>query len=211
MEADRKMTDDGKITLMIVDDHPMVRDGLEMMLSARRIFKIVKTVACGQEAVAYIRENGIPDVVISDVRMQGMDGFETLAKIRRFYPDARVLLLAGMPTTEEVERARKAGAAGYMSKSARIEQLSEAVQEVANDPSFFAEDSFVPTPSILSPRETDVLRLLAQGLSREQIAEKLCISPETVKSRAKTMMIKLDVSNSAGAVHRGHELGILRA
>ena len=112
------MTDDGKITLMIVDDHPMVRDGLEMMLSARRIFKIVKTVACGQEAVAYIRENGIPDVVISDVRMQGMDGFETLAKIRRFYPDARVLLLAGMPTVEEVERARKAGAASGSEVSA---------------------------------------------------------------------------------------------
>ena len=82
---------------------------------------------------------------------------------------------------------------------------------MAHDPSFFAEDSFVPTPNILSPRETDVLRLLAAGLSREQIAEKLCISPETVKSRVKTMMLKLDVSNSAGAVHRGHELGILRA
>ena len=118
------MTDDGKITLMIVDDHPMVRDGLEMMLSARRIFRIVKTVASGPEAVAYVRENGIPDVVVSDVRMQGMDGFETLAKIRRFYPDARVLLLAGMPTTVVVERARWAGAAGYMSKSARIEQLA---------------------------------------------------------------------------------------
>ena len=205
------MTDDGKITLIIIDDHPMVRDGLEMMLSARRIFKIQKTFASGAEAVAYVKENGMPDVAISDVRMQGMDGFETLAKIRRFYPDARVMLLAGMPTKEEGQRARKAGAAGYMSKSARIEQLSEAVQEVALDPSFFAEDSFVPVPNILSPRETDVLRLLAEGLSREQIAERLCISPETVKSRAKTMMIKLDVSNSAGAVHRGHELGILRA
>ncbi len=205
------MSDDGKITLLIVDDHPMVRDGLRMMLTARRLFTVVATRASGQEAVSYVRENGVPDVIISDVRMQGLDGFETLAKIRRFYPHARVLLLAGMPTREEVERARQAGAAGYMSKSARIEQLAEAVQEVAHDPSFFAEDSFVPTPSILSPRETDVLRLLAAGLSREQIAEKLCISPETVKSRAKTMMIKLDVSNSAGAVHRGHELGILRA
>lgn len=205
------MSDDGKITLLIVDDHPMVRDGLRMMLTARRLFTVVATRASGQEAVAYVRENGVPDVIISDVRMQGLDGFETLSKIRRFYPHARVLLLAGMPTREEVERARQAGAAGYMSKSARIEQLAEAVQEVAHDPSFFAEDSFVPTPSILSPRETDVLRLLAAGLSREQIAEKLCISPETVKSRAKTMMIKLDVSNSAGAVHRGHELGILRA
>lgn len=211
MEAFQQMTDDKKITLIIIDDHPMVRDGLEIMLASRRIFKIVKTLASGQEAVAYIRGHGAPDVIISDVRMQGMDGFETLAKIKRFYPDARVLLLAGMPTMEEVERARKACAAGYMSKSARIEQLSDAVQEIAHDPSFFAEDSFVPEPRILSPRETDVLRLIAAGLSREQIAAKLCVSPETVKSRVKTLMIKLDVSNSAGAVHRGHELGILHA
>lgn len=205
------MKDETKITLMIVDDHPMVRDGLEMMLTARRIFKIVKTVATGFGAVEYVKKNGVPDVIISDVRMQGMDGFETLKKIRRLYPEARVLLLAGMPTTEEVEQARRDGAAGYMSKSAKIEQLAEAIQEVAHDPSFFAEDSFVPTPNILSPRETDVLRLIAAGLSREQIAAKLFISPETVKSRVKTMMIKLDVANSAGAVHRGHELGILRA
>ncbi len=209
--AKEKMTDSGQITLMIVDDHPMVRDGLEVMLSARRIFKVVKTVASGQEAVAYVRAEGVPDIVLSDVRMREMDGFETLAKIRRFFPGARVMLLAGMPTKDEVEKARKMGAAGYMSKSARIEQLAEAVQEAVHDPSFFAEDSFVPTPNILSPRETDVLRLLAEGLGREQIAERLCISPETVKSRVKTMMIKLDVPNAAGAVHRGHELGILRA
>ena len=210
MEAAKKMTDDGKITLMIIDDHPMVRDGLEMMLTARRIFKIVKTVACGQEAVAYIKENGIPDVVISDVRMQGMDGFETLAKIRRFYPNARVLLLAGMPTMEEVERARKAGAAGYMSKSADIERLSQAIQEIVEDPAFFAEDSFIPAPSILSPRELDVLRLMAKGLQREAVAAKLGIGSETVKSRTKTMMLKLDVSNAAQAISRAYELGILR-
>ena len=197
--------------VLIVDDEATNLKIADRVLSRSGIR--VTALESGQAMLDFLKENApsTPDLILLDTMMPGMDGFETLAKIRRFYPDARVLLLAGMPTVEEVERARKAGAAGYMSKSARIEQLSEAVQEVANDPSFFAEDSFVPTPSILSPRETDVLRLLAQGLSREQIAEKLCISPETVKSRAKTMMIKLDVSNSAGAVHRGHELGILRA
>lgn len=205
------MQDDGKITLMIIDDHPMVRDGLEMMLSARRIFKVVKTVASGAEALAHVKAEGVPDIILSDVRMREMDGFETMAKIRRFYPQARVLLLAGMPTVEEAERARKEGAAGYMSKSARIEQLAEAVQEAAHEKTFFAEDTFVPSANILSPRETEVLRCLAEGMNRDQIAKKLFISPETVKSRVKTMFIKLDVPNAAGAVHRGHELGILRA
>lgn len=209
--AEKQMTESGEITLIIIDDHPMVRDGLSVMLSARRIFKVVRTFSGGQEALAYIKANGTPDIIISDVRMRDMDGFETLEKIRRLYPEARVLLLAGMPAKDEVARARKAGAAGYMSKSAKIEQLAEAIQEAAHEPSFFAEDTFIPSPSLLSPRETDVLRLLAEGLNRDQIAKKLFISPETVKSRVRTLMIKMDATNAAGAVHRGHELGILNA
>lgn len=199
------------ITTIIVDDHPMVRDGLAVMLSARRIFDVVQVCGDAEEAIAYIRKNGCPDVVLSDVRMPGMDGFALIAKLHRFYPHARVLLLAGMPLREESERAKAGGAAGYMSKSADMDRLSQAIQEIAEDPGFFAEDSFMPSPSILSPRELDVLRLLAKGFQREGIAAKLCISPETVKSRIKTMMIKLDVSNATQAVSRAYELGILRA
>lgn len=205
------MTDSTHITVLIIDDHPMVRDGLEIMLCARRIFKVVKTVSGGEEALAFLKSEGCPDVILSDIRMQGMDGFATLQRLRRLYPRCRVLMLAGMPLKTEVEKARIMGAAGYMSKSANIDQLAKAIQEIVHDPGFFAEDSFVPSPNILSPRETEVLELLAQGMKREQIAEKLFISPETVKSRLKTMMIKLDVSNAPAAVHRGHELGILRA
>ena len=199
------------ITTLIVDDHPMVRDGLAVMLAARRIFKVEHTCSDGEEAVAYVRQHGCPDVILSDVRMPGMDGFEMIAKIRRFYPKARVLLLAGMPLKEESERARKLGAAGYMSKSADINRLSQAIQEIAEDPAFFAEDSFTPSPSILSPRELDVIRLLAKGFQRDAIAARLNISSETVKSRIKTLMLKLDVSNAVQAVSRAYELGILRA
>lgn len=199
------------ISIAIIDDHPMVLGGLEVMLAARRIFRVVKTFSSGEDALGFVRKSGCPDIVLCDIRMQGMDGFETLAKIKRFYPKARVLLLAGMPLAVEAERAKAMGAAGYMSKSSDIDRLARAIQEAAENPAFFAEDAFAPPPSILSPRETDVLHLLAQGLNRDEIAAKLCISPETVKSRVKTLMIKLDVPNAAGAVHRGHELGILRA
>ena len=78
------------ITTIIVDDHPMVRDGLAVMLSARRIFDVVQVCGDAEEAIAYIRKNGCPDVVLSDVRMPGMDGFAMIAKLHRFYPDARV-------------------------------------------------------------------------------------------------------------------------
>lgn len=200
------------IDVMIIDDHPLVLGGLEVMLSARRIFRVVKTVSSGEEAIAYVRRlSAPPDVILTDIRMPGMDGFEVLAKIRRIHPSARVLMLAGMPLREEAEKARKMKAAGYMSKSADIDQLAQSIQEIAENPTFFAEDSFVPSPTLLSPRETDVLRLLAEGLQRDAIAARLGISSETVKSRIKTLMIKLDASNAVQAVHRAHELGILRA
>lgn len=189
----------------------MVRDGLEVMLSARRIFKVVHCCANGEEAVGYVRDKGCPDIILSDVRMPVMNGFEMTEKLQRLHPGARVLLLAGMPLREESERAREARAAGYMSKSADIERLSQAIQEIVEDPGFFAEDSFIPAPSILSPRELDVLRLMAKGLQRDAVAAKLGIGSETVKSRTKTMMLKLDVSNAAQAISRAYELGILHA
>ena len=198
------------VTALIVDDHPMVRDGLAAMLAARKSVKVVQTCADGESAVAYVRSNGCPDIILSDVRKPGIDGFETIARLRRYHPKARVLLLAGMPLREECERAKSCGAAGYMSKSADIERLSQALQEIVEDPAFFAEDSFIPAPSILSPRELDVLRLMAKGLQREAVAAKLGIGSETVKSRTKTMMLKLDVSNAAQAISRAYELGILR-
>ena len=131
------MSDDGKITLLIVDDHPMVRDGLRMMLTARRLFTVVATRASGQEAVAYVRENGVPDVIISDVRMQGLDGFETLEgtklelpkqfdnttdenrplEVFRFYPDGGAsgkwnltLAVAGKDFAMEIGVAKLTGA-----------------------------------------------------------------------------------------------------
>lgn len=105
----------------------MVRDELAAMLAARKSVKVVQTCADGESAVAYVRSNGCPDIILSDVRMPGIDGFETIARLRRYHPRARVLLLAGMPLREECERAKSCGAAGYMSKSADIDRLVQAI------------------------------------------------------------------------------------
>ena len=199
------------VTALIVDDHPMVRDGLAAMLAARKSVQVVQTCADGESAIAYVRSNGCPDIVLSDVRMPGIDGFEAIARLRRYHPKARVLLLAGMPLREECERAKSCGAAGYMSKSADIDRLVQAIEELVANPESFAEDSFVPAPSILSPREMDVLRLMSKGFQRDGIAANLGIGAETVKSRIKSLMLKLDVSNAAQAINRAYELGILRA
>ena len=99
-------------TIMIVDDHPLVRDGMSAMLENESDFSIVASVANGEAAVEHCRRAGFPDVTVMDIRMPGLDGFATLERMKRFKPDVAVLLLAGMPLKAEEEKARQLGARG---------------------------------------------------------------------------------------------------
>ena len=114
------------ISIMIVDDHPMVREGLAAMLESERDFSVSALAATGEEAVA-IAGLSKPDVVLSDIRMPGIDGFGVLAKLREVHPDIRVLLMAGMPLKEEESRAREEGAKGYLPKNVDQDRLVAAV------------------------------------------------------------------------------------
>ena len=111
------------ISIMIVDDHPMVREGLAAMLESEHDFSVSALAATGEEAVA-IAGLSKPDVVLSDIRMPGIDGFGVLAKLREMHPDIRVLLMAGMPLKEEEARAREEGAKGYLPKNVDQDRLS---------------------------------------------------------------------------------------
>lgn len=202
---------DGPLTAIIVDDHPMVRDGLSVMLEARRVARVIAKTSGLDETIKAVHKLGVPDVVISDIRMPNGDGFEVLTKLRHFWPDIRVLLLAGMPLREEESRARDLGAKGYLPKSCDMDVLANALRSIVVEQESFVCESFKPEPKLLSQREQEVLNYLAQGKRKEEIAIILGIGFETVKSRAKSLMQKLDVTNAAGAVHRAHELGILRS
>ncbi len=197
-------------TLMVVDDHPMVREGLEAMLMSEEGFKVVALAPSGEAAVSEY-ERTRPDIVLSDVRMPGMDGFVMLEKLRACDPGVRVLLLAGMPLREEEDRARREGARGYLPKSVDQDKLTDAIRLIAEGPDFFACDEFQAAPSILTAREMDVLRLVAKGNQRDQIASALGIGAESVKTHLKGIMTKLGCPNSTSAVGRAYELGILRA
>ena len=196
--------------LMIVDDHPMVREGLEAMLDSEDGFEVVALAPTGEAAVEEYAKSR-PDVVLSDVRMPGMDGFGMLEKLRAADPAARVLLLAGMPLREEEMRARREGARGYLPKSVDQDKLTAAIRAIASDPAAFACEEFQAAPSILTAREMDVLRLVAQGNQRDQIATALGIGAESVMTHLKGIMTKLDCPNATSAVGRAYELGILRA
>ena len=198
------------ISLMIVDDHPMVREGLAAMLESERDFVVSALAATGEEAVA-IGKMAKPDIVMSDIRMPGIDGFGVLAKLKEIHPDIRVLLMAGMPLKEEESRAREEGAKGYLPKNVDQDRLVAALRAIAADTQEFICEEFQAAPSTLTARELDVLRLVAKGNQREAIAASLGIGSESVKTHLKGIMTKLNCPNATSAVSRAYELGILRA
>ncbi len=198
------------ISILIADDHPMVREGLAAMLESEEGFEVVGQASNGEVALSEAKRL-VPDVVLSDVRMPKMDGFELLTHLRRALPAARVLLLAGMPLKEEEARARADGASGYLPKDVDLDRLSQTIRDIADNPTVFAAEEFQAAPSLLTAREMDVLRLVAQGNQRDQIASLLGIGSESVKTHLKGIMTKLKCPNATSAVGRAYELGILRA
>lgn len=196
----------GAIRILIVDDHPMVREGLAAMLESEEGFAVVGLAANGEEALSQVAA-AKPDVILSDVRMPKLDGFAMLARLK----GAKVLLLAGMPLKDEEQRARDLGAKGYLPKDVDQDRLSDAIREIAAKDDVFVCDAFQSAPSLLTARELDVLKHLAKGLQRDQIAAALGIGPESVKTHLKGLMVKLHAPNATSAVGRAFELGILRA
>ncbi len=167
----------------------------------------------GTEAISFFKAKIHPDIVLMDIRMPGGSGFDVFKEMKVWYPDIKVLFLAGMPLREEAARARKEGACGYISKSTKRQGLATAIRRVLQERNVFIEDDApAQAPdSLLTQREMDVLKWLAQGKSREEASIILGISLETVKTHAKSILQKLGVQNTAGAVTRAFELGLLRA
>lgn len=199
------------IKTIIIDDHPLVRDGMSVMLDSEKDFEVLGVAEDGNAAISLCKRVGNPDLAICDVRMKGMDGFQTLVALRNYSPKIKVLLLAGMPLSSELENAKALGASGYMSKSAPSSQIVQAARNAVSGKGFQQEKSgFVEANAILTHREMEVLNGLKDGLTRDQIADRLNISVETVKCHCKSMMVKLGAPSSAGAVGRAYDLGILQ-
>ena len=200
------------LSVLIVDDHPIVRDGLAALLSADDAFAPVGTMEGGEELLAFCKTNGAPDILVSDVRMPKMDGFQLLVRCRKLYPETMVVLLAGLPLAREEERARTMGARGYLPKSVSGERLKAILKSVAAKETDFAHEEAgeAPDPALLTARERAVLELLAKGLTREEIGTVEHVSSETVKTQVRSILLKLDVPNAVAAVATAYKRGILR-
>jgi len=207
------------IRALVVDDHPVVRAGLVALLDAAPDIRVVGTASSGEDAIGLAAELR-PDVVLMDLRMSGIDGDEATASILAAGQQTRVIILTTYENDDAILRAISAGASGYLLKAAPEEELLAGVRavaagEVALAPSvsrLLVRRAAAPTPPpapALSPREHEVLALVADGLSNRAIGERLFVGEATVKTHLLHAFAKLGVDDRTRAVTRAMELGLL--
>lgn len=203
------------IRLLLVDDHPIMRAGLSNMLNLEPGFTVVAQADDGETALKLYRHHR-PDVVLLDVSLVGMDGIETLRRLREEWPQARVLMLTASEAREDVRLALDTGAAGYVTKNIRHGELVAAIRKIhaggkalgeAVSQQLAAEEDH----GLLSRREVETLHLLRKGFTNAEIGKLLGISERTARAHISAIMVKLGASDRAAAVARGFECGILKA
>ena len=213
------------VRVLIVDDHPVVRDGISMMLSREKDFQVVGEAMNGLEAVAKAQELS-PDVILMDLRMPEMDGVEAMRQITELRLGARFTVLTTFDTDEYIFHAIEAGAKSYLLKDSSREDLFNAVRAAYRGESLIqpsvasrALDRFAQIskqtghggPSdILSERELEVLRLMATGAANKQIAASLSVSESTAKTHVANIFQKLGVNDRTGAVTLAVQRGIIK-
>jgi DNA-binding NarL/FixJ family response regulator len=193
-----------EITCLIVDDHEVVREGLRLSLSRSPNIRVVGEASDGATAVEMTKRRR-PDVVVMDLRMPGMDGLEATKAISGEVPESAVLMFTAYSERSLLSRGLESGAKGYILKEAPHDTLVRAITKVAAGetyvdpalmPAFFAKDR----DDMLTGREREILQLLADGMSNADVAGKLFISQETVKSHVRHILAKLEADTRTHAV-----------
>ncbi|MFJ9370599.1 response regulator [Nocardia sp. NPDC101769] len=204
------------ITVMLVDDHPMVREGLRSMLDTDADISVVAEAGSGEEALASI-ETVRPDVVLMDLRMPGLDGATTTERIRVLLPSAKIVVVTTYETDSDILRAVESGAVGYLLKGATRAELTQAVRSAARGETVLApsvagrlfQHARKPIQATLSSRELEVLTCVARGMTNLEIGSFLHISEATVKTHLSRAFAKLDVSDRTAAVTTAIMRGLL--
>jgi DNA-binding NarL/FixJ family response regulator len=213
------------VRVLIADDQGLVREGLTTLLAAQDGIEPVATAADGREAVAQ-SDRHLPDVVLMDLRMPRVDGVEATRQIRAAHPQIEIVVLTTYADDASILSALQAGARGYLTKDAGAAEIARAVHAAAAgqtllDPAVqqrllaaAADGRPEPAPSPaslpdeLTPREAEVLRLIAAGLSNGEIAERLVISQATVKTHVNHLFAKIGARDRAQAVHYAYQHGL---
>lgn len=205
------------IRILIADDHPIVRAGLQDVLSSQPDFEVIAEAKNGAEAVV-LADRLKPHVVLTDLSMPQMDGATAISRIKAEHQDIHILVLTTYDSDSDVLPAIEAGAIGYLLKDSPREELFEAIRSAAQGKPLLTSSIAArlmermrgPAVEALSSREIDVLKLVAKGTSNREIADRLYITEATVKSHLIRIYSKLGVADRTAAVTKALEQGILR-
>ncbi len=201
--------DEHKISLIVVDDHDMVRQGLESALKFFGGFEIIASLKNGFLALEKLK--GVkPDVILLDIIMPKMNGLETAEEIKKHYPEVKTIVLSMDITSEYIKKAMEANVDGYIPKNANIEVLVNAIKSVHEGQAYYDQEvkefifkqfknegREIPSIENLSEREIQVLKLIAEGYPNKEIGEKLFISPKTVEAHRGNILRKLKLNSNA--------------
>lgn len=204
-----------KTRVVIADDHTLFRQGIKNLLASESDIEVIGEAGTGNEAIAMV-ETLRPDLILMDVSMPGLSSFEATRQLKRIHPDIKVLFLTMFDDEDYLLESMQAGASGYILKDSPTEQLLSGIRDVQNGGSYLSPkmlaqlvDDFrtrirtnVPQPrlSMLTPREKEVLKLLAEGNSVKEIASDLNLSVKTIEAHKFNLMRKLDIHNKAQLV-----------
>jgi DNA-binding NarL/FixJ family response regulator len=223
------MSDDDPVRVVLADDQRLVRESLATLLGLLDGIELLATASDGEEALALAAEHD-PDVVLMDLRMPRMDGIEATSRLRERHPEVRVIALTTYADDESVLGALRAGARGYLTKDASSQDIRAAILTVAAgdaalDPAVQSHvvaalagdgvraaepdrSTAAHLPDDLTPREAEVLSLIAEGLTNAEIAERLVVSPTTIKSHINHLFAKAGLRDRAQAVNYAYRTGI---
>ncbi len=206
--------DSGKIRILTVDDHALLRKGIAALVNAEPDLKVVAEVSTGEDAIAEFAKHR-PDITLMDVQLPKMSGIDATIAIRKEFPNARVIVLTTYPGDVQVVRALKAGARGYLLKGQVNRDLIDAIRRVhagqKQIPAEVAAEVAEHTEEDdLTAREIDVLRLIAAGNANKEIASRLSIGEETVKSHVTNILSKLHAKDRTHAVTTALKRGFIQ-
>lgn len=211
------------VKVLLVDDHPMMRDGLRFAIQSQPDMQVVAEAGNGACALDQVEKHK-PDLILMDISMPGLNGLETSRKIRELHPDVKIIILSGMTDEEYVSQTIKSGLNGYMIKANAPTELISAIRAVMSGHTYLSPevtgavmdsykqflDTKAPAPeNVLSDRELEVLKLVAEGLRTKEIADRLKIGIKTVDTYRARLMTKLNCTSTAELVRYAVRNGIV--
>lgn len=204
------------IKIFIVDDHSMIREGIKSCLAEEKDMSVVGEAESGEDALKAIGPD-LPDLIIMDINMSGMNGIETTTQLLEKYPDLKILGLTMFEDSSHIMSMMKAGAKGYILKDSALEEIIEAIRTICSGETYFSKEvssvlmqSFMKSKEEeklqqeanveLTPREVEIIKLIADEFTNQEIAERLFISQRTVDTHRRNLIQKLNAKNTAGLV-----------